>query len=225
MKTGIRLIEVSHNFMGRLLTLLTAFFLPFSLLAQQNKMIVQGREYKGNLERSHFVLLDSHGDTVLQPKGDYYMSVAYPDFNQDGNKDILLEVNDNTPGRYELFLYSPKTRKFIEVKDFYYFATPEPIKGTRYYYSYNRAGCADNTWESFLFYIDNYKPVKVGYINGEGCGIKDGIYIYKQTGDTKAIIETLPLKTIEKYKDYKWGFLKSYWIKNYRKFLPKKSSG
>jgi len=186
---------------------------------------VQGYQYKGYLERGRFVLLNSRGDTVLHPDGDYYMNFAFLDFNQDGNKDVLLEVSDNTPGRYELFLYSPKSRKFKEVKGFYDFASPYPIKGTRYYYSYNRAGCADNTWESYLFYIDNYKPVKLGYINGEGCGIKDGIYIYRQSGNKKTIIETLPLNTIEKYKDYKWGFLKNYWTRNHRKFLPTKSSG
>ena len=182
-------------------------------------MTVQGRQYKGYLDRSHFVLLNSQGDTVLHPEGDYYMSFTFPDFNHDGYKDILLEVISNTPGQYELFLYSPKSHKFEEVKDFYDFATPEPIKGTRYYYSYNRAGCADNTWESYLFYIENYKPVRVGYINGEGCGIKDGIFIYRQRGGKKILTETLPLKTIEKYKEYKWGFLKSYWTKYYRKFL------
>jgi hypothetical protein len=205
--------------MGRLLTLLIAFFLQFGLLAQQSKMTVQGRQYKGNLEKSHFVLLNSHGDTVLYPGGDYYMSYAFRDFNQDGNKDVLLEVSDNTPGRYELFLYSPKRHKFKEVKGFYDFATPVPIKGTRFYYSYNRAGCADNTWESYLFYIENYKPVKLGYINGEGCGNKDEIYIYRQRGNKKALIKTLPLKTIEEYKEYKWGFFKSYWTKYYRQFI------
>ena len=182
-------------------------------------MTVQGRQYKGYLDKSHFVLLNSQGDTVLHPEGDYYMSFAFPDFNQDGYKDILLEVSDNTPGRYELFLYSPKSRKFKEVKGFYDFAAPEPIKGTKFFYSYNKAGCADGTWESYLFYIENYKPVRLGYINGEGCGIKDGIYIYQQRESKKKLIKTLPLNTIEKYKDYKWGFLKSYWTKYYQRFV------
>ena len=180
---------------------------------------MQGHQYNGYLDGSRFVLLNSRGDTVLHPDGDYYMSFSFLDFNRDGNKDILLEVSDNTPGRYELFLYSQKEHTFKKVKNFYAFATPKPIIGTKFYYSYNKAGCADETWESFLFIIDDYRPVILGYINGKGCGIKDGIYIYRQTGDKKKLITTLPLKTIEKYKDYKWGFIKSYWTKNYRKFL------
>ena len=108
---------------------------------------------------------------------------------------------------------------FKEVKNFYDFAAPESIAGTNFYYSYNKAGCADETWESLLFRIDNYIPVILGYINGDGCGIKDGIYIYRQRGENKTLINKLPLKTIQSYKDYKWGFLKSYWTKNYRKFI------
>jgi len=184
------------------------------LLAQHSKLTVQGRLFKGYLDRGRFLLLNSKQDTVLHPDGDYYMGFAFLDFDRDGNKDIVLEVSDNTPGRYKLFLYSPKAHKFKEVKNFYDFAAPEPIKGTKFFYSYNKAGCADETWESFLFYINNYKPVKIGYINGEGCGIKNGIYIYQQRESKKTLIKTLPLKTIERYKDYKWGFLKSYWTKN-----------
>jgi hypothetical protein len=35
----------------------------------------------------------------------------------------------------------------------------------------------------------------------------------------KELVKTLPLNTIEKYKDYKWGFIKQFWTKNYSSFL------
>jgi len=176
-------------------------------------------KYKGHLERSRFLLLNAHGDTVLNPDGDYYLNFTYRDFNQDGNKDILLEMSGNPSDKYELFLYSPNSRSFKKVKGFENFGSPKPIEGTYYYYSYSRSGCADETWISYLFFIEHYEAVKLGCINGEGCGIKDGIYIYRQRGSKKLMIETLPLKTIEQYKEYKWGFIKSYWTKHYRKFL------
>ncbi|GAA4753078.1 hypothetical protein GCM10023229_37640 [Flavisolibacter ginsenosidimutans] len=67
--------------------------------------------------------------------------------------------------------------------------------------------------------MTNYKAIKIGYINGEGCGIDDGIFIYRLSGDKKKLIRRLPLDIIGDYKDYKWGFLKQYWTKNYPRFL------
>ncbi len=78
-------------------------------------------------------------------------------------------------------------------------------------------------WDSDLFYIQDFKAVKVANISGIGCsdkvGKKDGIYVSKLRGDKKRLMQTLPISTIERFKDYKWGFIKEYWTKNYRKFL------
>ena len=40
---------------------------------------MQGHHYKGYLDGSHFVLLNSRGDTVLHPDKDYYMSFSFLD--------------------------------------------------------------------------------------------------------------------------------------------------
>lgn len=77
-------------------------------------------------------------------------------------------------------------------------------------------------WDSDLFYIENYKTVKIGNISGNEYGdthVKDGIYIHKMQGEKQTEIAKLPISIIKRYKDYKWGFIKQYWHKNYKKFL------
>ncbi|MNL73734.1 hypothetical protein D3C87_1992360 [compost metagenome] len=77
-------------------------------------------------------------------------------------------------------------------------------------------------WDSDLFYIKDYKAIKLGNINGNQCenrDIKDGIYIHKISNGKEIEIQRLPIGLIEKFKNYKWGFIAEYWSKNYRKFL------
>ena len=57
------------------------------------------------------------------------------------------------------------------------FPAATPINGSGYYYSYYRNGCADNAWGSHLFRIEKDTAIKVAHIKGDGCGIKDGIFI------------------------------------------------
>jgi len=78
-------------------------------------------------------------------------------------------------------------------------------------------------WDSDLFYIDNFKAVRIGNISGRECnnrhGVKDAIAINKvQSGKIKRV-KTLPIETIRKYDDFKWGFIKDYWTTNYKLFL------
>jgi hypothetical protein len=98
----------------------------------------------------------------------------------------------------------------------------EAIPHTKYYYSYMHQGCADMNWKSDLFYIDNFKAVKIGTIAGYECadsGIKDGIYINKERQGKKVKVAQLPIKIIYRYKEEKWTFIKAYWYKNYKAFL------
>jgi len=195
-------------------------FMPFLGWSQSVKVSIHGRDFNGILTKGNFILLSSRGDTVLNRKVNYYVDFKFQDIDRDGNKDILLTVNDNIPDTYDLLLYEPNPHKFKEVSEFYRVPRPRRLKGTIYYYSYFHAGCADDTWGSRLFFIKDFKVIKIGFINGEGCGIKDGIYIYRQVGRNKKLLKVLPLATIERYKQYKWGFLKEYWTNHYSEFLP-----
>ena len=90
------------------------------------------------------------------------------------------------------------------------FPAATPINGSGYYYSYYRNGCADNAWGSHLFRIEKDTAIKVAHIKGDGCGIKDGIFIYRVRQAKNEMIEALPLQTTKNYKEGKFGFIRQY---------------
>lgn len=183
---------------------------------------IAGKKYIGFFNDQTYYLLNPKGDTVLRKKG-YYFDAEFKDFNKDGHQDIILHYSSNTPIVLDLFLYVPTTGKFREIKNFRDFPAPEQIKGTKFYYSYHKSGCADMNWDSDLFYIENFKAIRIGHIAGRQCDnrddMKDAVYIYKVRSDKEKLFNTLPIDTIWKYKDYKWDFIREYWTKNYKVFL------
>ena len=191
-----------------------------SIYSQQT-VTIKGKKYNGFLTPDGFQLLNSKNEIYLRHLGDYF-TWEFKDFNKDGYKDIYLEKGGNTPERFDLLLYVTTTRVFRQVKDFEYFPAPENIKGTRYFYSYHKSGCADMNWDSDLFYIKDCKAIRLANISGNECensGIKDGLYITKVLGAKKFLFKTLSIDTVHTYKEDKWGFIKEYWTKNYKIFL------
>lgn len=166
-------------------------------------------------------ILKNNLDTIFKETDAAY-DFEFKDFDMDGYKDIRLYYMTNVPGIEGLLLYNPKSKTFKNVPNFQDFPSPVKIGGTQYYYSYHRSGCADMNWTSDLFYIENYQCKKIGTINGYECensGVKDGIYIAKVSGAKKTVISELPISTIKRYKEYKWGFIANYWNNNYRLFI------
>lgn len=152
-----------------------------------------------------------------------YMSPQFhfSDFNNDGYADIIVDYQSNTPGVQSLLLFDSITSTYYNVKDFGYFPASESISGTSLYYSYHRSGCSDMNWDSDLFKIENDSAISLGRISGQGCeniGTEMGIYIYKASSDTEILFTTRPITAIDSSEDYKWGFIKEYWSKNYRRF-------
>ena len=165
-----------------------------------------------------FYILDSLENIVFKSK-DYTQYFEFTDFDNDGQQDIIFTYFGNNPIK-DLIMYNSKKNEFIAVDKFSNFPEPESIQGTKYYYSYHRSGCADSNWDSDLFYIENFRAIKIGNIAGRECedvNQKTGIYIYKINGESKNLFETLEIKTIEKYKD-KWGFIGNYWKNKYLEF-------
>lgn len=152
--------------------------------------------------------------------------VEFTDFNKDGNSDILFTYMGNNP-TYEIYLFDKTTNDFKYLKGFDRF--PEAVQietNPKYYFSYQRAGCADMNWISDLFYIDNFKTIHIGHIYGQGCDfeLKENpqiieIYmVFEDNEENKKEIEKLPyLKNIPDFGD-KWDFIERYWNKNYGKF-------
>lgn len=178
--------------------------------------------YKGSDQSVSIV--KANGKILLRLSSDIcrygsFSSFKFIDFNKDGYKDLLVEYTTNTPGMCDLFLYNKHAKKFTLLKDLYKYPAPENVEGTRLYYSYHHSGCADESWDSDLFKIDNDQIIKIGNIYGEGCDEKKGIFISKLQGKKKILVKEYPISEIEKYKEYKWGFIKQYWQRNYGRFI------
>jgi len=179
---------------------------------------------------NHFLVIYKNPDSliILRDKDTILREIKYnngfvfEDFNSDGYKDLIVDYVSNVGGIKDVYLFNPQERSFKLVDDLSKF--PSPIQFTQnYYYSYTRAGCADAYWISMLFEIKNYKTNPLGEIYGQGCEeVPKKIDIFKiamNEQNKRILIETLPLDTIERYTNTKWGFIKDYWTKNYLKFI------
>jgi hypothetical protein len=162
-------------------------------------------------------------DTVYGPAIAYF---EYPDFDLDGNLDILFDYFGNN-STYYLYLFDISSNHFVNINRYSEFPDSRHVKtNPKYYYSYHRAGCADMNWVSDLFTIENFKIIHLGHIYGQGCDADTAnepqiIDIYRipdNNENAKILIEELPyLKYIPKFGD-KWDFIEKYWNSNYQKF-------
>lgn len=218
--------------METLLIALTLLFCNACLFAQEDtyqttSATVDGTLYKAICKNRDWSIsiIKPNGKTVLHLNSSDYCDEGFEkfkfvDFNRDGYKDLFIEHMSNVPGRCDLLLYDSRIKKFVPVKDFPDYPDPQKLKGTHLYYSYHRSGCADSNWDSDLFQIINNKIIKIGNISGLNCGEKEiGVFISKIQGSKEQLIKKYPISEIEKYKNYKWGFIKRYWERNYRKFI------
>ena len=158
-------------------------------------------------------------------------NVTYPDFNSDGNNDILIS-SFGMYNQYELYLYDELSNSYRLVDDNNRFPSAKQL-GTNpgYYYSYQATGCADMYWVSSLFFIKDFRAIPVGKILGNCCGgppnsdPKDyplviSIYKIANDGSSERLvpIEELPYhECIPNFED-KWNFIEKYWNKNYKKY-------
>lgn len=150
-----------------------------------------------------------------------FEDLEFIDFNGDNHKDILIHYMTNVPDVCDLLLYNSEKQKFIIISNFTSFPIPKIIREKKLYYSYRRSGCADLDWNSDLFVIKNYKAVAIGNIFGKECegNGPDRIEISRIKGTNKALFKRLPISTIRKYKNDKWGFIKAFWTNNCDKFI------
>lgn len=194
---------------------------PASIETYFDSCTIEGRKFKLHMVNEQLLnVTNALGDTILTDT----LDDGYPefqDFDGDGKKDIRYFYFSNVPDVQELFLYHSKNQNFIKVKDFADYPAPIRIGQTPYYYSYHRSGCADIDWDSDLFHLKNYETIHLGNITGLGCeDSPQGVFIYKIVKTKPIEIEKHPIEVIDQYEDYKWGFIKAYWNKHYKKFLP-----
>jgi hypothetical protein len=179
---------------------------------------ILGEEYRGfGTNEYRLIVLNSKGDTVLN-QGDLYFNFEFRDFNGDGLSDIVVHPLTNVPGIQDLLLFNKDKMSFTKVSGFENFPDPKPIHGTDYFYSYHRSGCADNFWDSDLFYIDKFETHLLANISGNECEGEKGIIVSKVVDGKKKTVNNFTIDILEKYDDRKWGFIAEYWTKNYSRF-------
>ncbi len=151
-------------------------------------------------------------------------SIEFLDFNKDKRTDIIISHIGNVM-TYSLFLFDKLKSNLKEVRGFEQFPDAVQLKtNSRYYYSYHRAGCADDDWASDLFKIEAFNTIWVAHISGNGCDEIESertIEVYKVKNDNieNNALQTFKMgKVIKKLED-KWDFIKKYWNKNYAKFI------
>ena len=179
--------------------------------------IIAGRDQNEDVY-SHLIKNQSDTTTVIGAAG----GIEVRDFNLDGYSDVFFSYLGNVLV-YDLFLFDDQQESFRKVDGFENVSYSKPVDGhSDIYYSYQRAGCADANWISWLFEIRDYKVHELGEIEGNGCesgGQSQGITVYKiVTLDKIFPIDNFPIDTIEGYDEYKWGFIADYWKNNLGKF-------
>ena len=229
---------VLYNHMKTLIKIIPIFMMTACNWRSENKstnkidtdsvkndtIIINHRSFIQTLENEKFgCLVSIKGDTVIK-YADYYHQIEVLDIDEDGYKDIRVFVISNTPNKCDNYFFDKNISTFKKIENCD--LDIQKIKGTGFYYSYNRAGCADMNWESYLSKIEAYELVSYGYILGKGCDFEvknnpQTIKIYKiinSNTDEKVLIKQMPyLKYITRFSD-KHSFIKKYWKQNFNAF-------
>lgn len=191
-----------------------------SSILQVDTVLILGKRFLALYKTNDSLFIIRDNDTIFNSIWDNN-GFEFKDFDMDGYKDLLINHISNIGDIYDILLFNPRDFTFTLVDNMTSYPSPELLIHN-YYYSYHRAGCADMNWISNLFKIENFKTILLGEIYGQGCDSdpkKVDIYkINSNDFNTKMLLMTFPIDTINKHSDYKWGFIKDFWTNNYNKF-------
>lgn len=190
-------------------------------ILHMDSTIINKNMFTALYKKDTLYVIANNVDTIVKAP-ELHPNFEFADFNNDGYKDIRINYLSNVPAVQDLLLFDKKNNTFKLVENFSAYPDPKAIPGSKYYYSYHRSGCADMNWDSDLFFIKDFKTTRIGNISAYECensDTTDGIYIYKIKGLQRSFVNTKPISVIYSYQDHKWGFIKSYWLKHYKKFL------
>jgi hypothetical protein len=215
-------MAVARNQMRHTTILIALLLLSGSCRSQDHvrAVTINKNSYKVYNDYTSLIITTVKSDTVINVHADYF-TIDYRDINGDGYVDILGGRGGNTSECFDLFLFVAKSRTFRKVRNFDQFPAPTRLKGTRYFYSYHKSGCADMNWDSDLFYISNFKAIRIGNIAGHQCQKDEvqGLFIYKVVRGIEKFVKRLQPEVTSKYNEGKWGFIKEYWTKSWRDFV------
>jgi hypothetical protein len=176
------------------------------------------QSYPGRDTSCNLTIINSKKDTVYIHRNYATNGFELEDFDKDGLLEIRMYHLSNIGGISELIMFNKTSKIFQEITNFIDFADPKKIDNTEYWYSYQRAGCADANWESKLFKIFDFKAIEIGEIDGIFCVHEPnkGIFVYRTSGKQKAQIYS-ENKWPENYQDVR-VYIADYWTHNYMKF-------
>lgn len=191
-----------------------------SALLKADTTINDGITFILNYDTSQVLrIFSSERDLILESKEEavVHHMIGFQDFNHDGFEDVYLSYYTNVPGATTVLLYDPNAQNFKYIDGIQHFFNPVHIENTAYYYAYNRAGCADYNWESFLFAIQGYSAFELAYMNGIGCDDEEkGIFIYDNSDyKNQVLLEELPIVEPQE----KFDFIHDYWKSHWKKYV------
>ena len=155
-------------------------------------------------------------DTVIKSQ-DYFFRLDTLDINDDGFKDLRIFIVSNTPNDCENYFFNHSNKSFVKIEND--FSDFTKIKNTPYYYSYERAGCSDDNWVSYLIKIEDFKTTEIAKMIGTGCSSADkkSICIFKIHDKKDSLIANLDYTKNISHIGKKWQFIKTYWENKYIK--------
>ncbi len=164
-------------------------------------------------------ITNKNNDTVFKESNLQSIPI-FKDFDNDGCTDVLFK--SNIDDSYNLIMFDKKNRKFKKVENFIEYPDPVNISRSKYFYSYHSSGCADECWDSDLFFIENFNVIKIGNISRtidtDDTKYEDVIVVNKIRKGRKILYGKIDFEIIEQQDRDKWKFIEEYWNKNYSKF-------
>jgi len=191
---------------------------PKTLLSRHDTLILNESYRVEIYDNGELFVLNQQDSVLLTTSAEGVHNSQFIDFDEDGYLDIRLNLVTNVPNISNLALFNPTTKTFELVKDFGFFPAAKKIKGSPFYYSYSRSGCADFDWESELFLMQHYEITTLGKMIGTGCEDHafTGIKIYKCNADYDSLVKTISRKA--GYDKSRFDFMESYWKGNFELF-------
>lgn len=186
-------------------------------------LVVDDLPYGLVLDTNRFIFVVTGSDTSLlfnseavDPQG-----IEILDLNGDGRLDVKVNLFSNTPGEERVFLFDTISVGFKRLRNALYYAGSRPLPGTPYCISYNRAGCADYNWESWLFGMMGDSAYSMGHMIAECCpgAVHPKVVIYRAMAEQHEWrMDSLPADTTIEFVCGKRDLLEGYWRENFKRF-------
>jgi len=185
---------------------------------------ILGLEYHAFLNENNddACIINSKNDTLFKDNN-LGANPIFIDFDKDGITDVLFK--SNIIDVYDFIKFDPITNQFKKIEGFNEFPEPQKIGNSKYWFSYQSNGCADGCWESNLFFINNFKTIKIGTILKDAGYDESSKKVFKsltinKVANNKVILfKSFDHKLIQEWEKNKFKSIKKYWNENYSKFV------